>query len=593
MGVAEISSHSTPATIKWLKRLIWISVVVSAATFAISAWLAYRDISEQAKQRATQTVRMAEERALKIFKANEVVLARVRDLLAGMDDRTIRANERALHMKLKKMIQEVSVTRTLAIWDQNGSPLVSSNRYPVSGLASIDQREYFLAQKHDGIESAISESVESVLGQSTVLVFSRRRARSEDNFTGIITASLYPTYITDFYKEVFGQHPEVSVSLVHSDSTVLARHPPFPGQSVKLPTTSRIAKAMQRGVPFGFNEVQSAIDGKRRLIAFLKVGGYPVYSHVGIEHEAILSAWYGQLREHALFLFPAIMLLLLAMAIALREARREQAAINLWQQEMARRAAMQEELRQAHKLEAIGDLTGGLAHDFNNLLSVIHNYAQLLQKIPAGADACGPVTGIQRAVDRGQNITRHLLRFSHRQSLQPVVVDLGEFVPEVCELLRHSLPSKIALHYAVAPETWPIKTDRAELELALLNVVMNSRDAMEDGGTILIKTANIDEDYAKSMSVALPQQDCVAISIVDHGHGIPADVLGRIFDPFFTTKECGKGTGLGLSRVYGFAKQSGGTVTAESPKEGGAVITIYLPRCERSTPIITIVATEA
>ncbi|HSQ05450.1 MAG TPA: ATP-binding protein, partial [Burkholderiales bacterium] len=129
------------------------------------------------------------------------------------------------------------------------------------------------------------------------------------------------------------------------------------------------------------------------------------------------------------------------------------------------------------------------------------------------------------------------------------------------------------------------------LELALLNIVMNSRDAMADGGTILMKTRNVDKEQAKSISAGLPAQDFVAISVADTGPGIPAEIRGRIFEPFFTTKESGKGTGLGLSRVYGFAKQSGGTVVAESPEQGGATITIYLPRCERTgTPFMKVVA---
>lgn len=590
-----ISSHGTPATIKWLKLLIWISVIVSAATFAISAWLAYLDTSEEAKQRAEQTVRMAEERALKIFKANEIVLARVRDLISDMDNRAIRANERSLHMKLTQLKQEASITRTLSIWDENGVLLVSSERYPVPQGVSIAKREYFIAQKHREIESVISEPAESAFGGNTVLIFSRRRALSDGNFAGVVTAYLDPTYITDFYKQVFVRDEHISVLLVRADGMVLARHPPFPAPSVvKLPATSTIVQAMQRGVRFGFNQVQSPIDGKGRLVAFLQVGNYPVFSHVAIERDAVLSGWYRELYQHALFLFPAIVLLLLAMAIALKEARREHAAIAFWQREVTQRAAMQEELRQAHKLEAIGELTGGLAHDFNNLLNVIHNYAQLLQKMPAGADAGVPAAAIDRAVDRGQNLTKHLLGFSRKQSLQPVVLDLGEFVPEVCELVRHSLPSNITLHHDVDSETWPIKADRVELELALLNVVMNSRDAMAHGGMILIKTINIDKDNAKSISPTLTEQDFVAMSIADTGHGIPAEALGRIFDPFFTTKESGKGTGLGLSRVYGFATQSGGTVVAESPRHCGAVITIYLPRCQPTgTPIMRVVTSSS
>lgn len=583
-----IAVGGAPRTIKWLRLLIAISLLISTTTFAVSGWLTYRDIVAEAKQRAEQTVRMAEERALKIFESNETLLARARDLIAGMDDRAIQGRERSLHAKLKEFAQEVSAARKVTIWDHNGRPLVSSGYYPVP-QRSIANRAYFIEQKRHETETVISQLVDGIWGERDILVISLRRAPTSGNFAGVITVSLAAASITEFYKDVFADNSGLSVLLVRSDGVVLARHPPFAGdRSVTLPAMSPIVQAMQRGVRYGVNQVRSPIDGNERLVAFLKVGNYPLFSHVAIDRKQILAAWYGELRDHSLFLFPSTILLVIAMVIALKEARREHAAIRLWQREVTQRASMQEELRQAHKLEAIGELAGGLAHDFNNLLNIIGNYAHVIQAMPAGADVGVPASAIERAISRGQNITKHLLRFSRRQVLQPVVVNLTQFVAEVCELLRHSLPSNVTLQYDISKETWPIKVDRAELELALLNVVVNSRDAMTHGGAILIKAANVDKEEVKARSATLPVQDFVSIAVIDTGPGIPSDVLGRVFDAFFTTKESGKGTGLGLSRVYSFATQSGGTVTAESPKRGGAVIMLYLPRAPVSKIVPSI-----
>ena len=233
-----------------------------------------------------------------------------------------------------------------------------------------------------------------------------------------------------------------------------------------------------------------------------------------------------------------------------------------------------EQLAMAQKMEAIGKLTGGIAHDFNNLLMIIGGSAQIFArlldpKLPRAIEA------IQTAAKRGESLTRQLLTFSRHQPLNPMIVDLNESIRNMRTMIESSLRGNIVYDENVGDGVWPVKVDLAELELAIVNIAVNARDAMPNGGrfSLSVNNATVDQEISDNRAF-------VAISFSDTGTGIPPNLLSKMFDPFFTTKEVGKGTGLGLSQVYGFAHQAGGTVTADSKVGQGTTITIYLPSCE-------------
>jgi PAS domain S-box-containing protein len=237
----------------------------------------------------------------------------------------------------------------------------------------------------------------------------------------------------------------------------------------------------------------------------------------------------------------------------------------------------QEQLTHSQKMEALGQLTGGVAHDFNNLLMIVGGHVRIVKKLlhdnPRGMQAA---EAIETAAQRGETLTRQLLAFSRRQPLNPVVAELGQRIDALRALLANSLGSSIQLRTLVAPDTWPVEIDVGELELALVNVAVNSRDAMPDGGVISISTENV--RLSRGQVFGDLTGDFVALTVTDNGVGIPQDALPKVFDPFFTTKGAGKGSGLGMSQVYGFARQSGGTVTVDSELGKGTRVTIYLPR---------------
>jgi len=256
-------------------------------------------------------------------------------------------------------------------------------------------------------------------------------------------------------------------------------------------------------------------------------------------------------------------------------------------EEIQERLNAEEALRHAQKMEAIGQLTGGVAHDFNNLLTVIlgglDSIRRELEKDSSDLD----VARLQRmqemafkGAERAATLTSRLLAFARRQPLAPKPVDLNRLVTGLDDLLRRTLGEKIALEVVSAAGLWVVHADPAELESALMNLAINARDAMTDGGKLTIETANImlDDDYVAAFVEPVPAGQYVMLAVSDTGQGMDKETVDRVFEPFFTTKAAGKGTGLGLSQVYGFVRQSGGHIRIYSEPGEGTVVKLYLPR---------------
>jgi PAS domain S-box-containing protein len=234
---------------------------------------------------------------------------------------------------------------------------------------------------------------------------------------------------------------------------------------------------------------------------------------------------------------------------------------------------MQKHLAEAQKLDALGQLTGGVAHDFNNILMIISGSLHFLKKSAlTDAKMQRAISAIETATRRGAALTSQLLTFARRQSVNPQAINLAARIEAIREVLETGAGSSVNLAFDLGREIWPVTVDISELETAIVNLVINARDAMPTGGTITVSASNAITNA--------DQGDFVAISVEDCGQGIAPDVLDKIFDPFFTTKPVGKGTGLGLSQVHGFAHQAGGTVKVESELGRGTKVMILLPRDE-------------
>jgi len=247
-------------------------------------------------------------------------------------------------------------------------------------------------------------------------------------------------------------------------------------------------------------------------------------------------------------------------------------------EEVAERERVQIALLQTQKTEALGQMTGGVAHDFNNLLQALSGCLHMIEKRAEGTRIQPLVDAGRQAVDRGAKLVQQLMAFARRQALRPETVDLRDRVLGMSELLNRALRADIRLEVDFAAGLWPVEVDATQLELALLNLVVNARDAMPDGGMLSIRAANVTLTHGDPQAPTGLSGEFVRLTVSDTGTGMPADVQARAFDPFFTTKEIGKGSGLGLSQVYGFARHSGGTVWIESEEGRGTTIGLLIRR---------------
>jgi len=267
--------------------------------------------------------------------------------------------------------------------------------------------------------------------------------------------------------------------------------------------------------------------------------------------------------------------------------------INAFVRDITAKRAAEEQLFQAQKMESVGQLTGGIAHDFNNMLTVITGTIEILADGVKHDPALASIAKmINDAADRASQLTANLLAFARKQPLRPLETDVNALIEEVVKLLAPTLGRQIEIETALSDKAWPALVDRSQLTSALVNLAINARDAMPDGGRLLFRTGNFTRDACDAEIDDLGAGDYVAIEVVDSGAGIPPAIRDRIFEPFFSTKQFGTGTGLGLSMVFGFAKQSGGGIVVDGEEGQGACFRIYLPKADVG-PADAIAASDA
>ena len=572
--------HSAARGVSLLLRvLLAASILLPVSVFAGGSWLSRQAAFDNAGMQATQLAEVLEEHAIRVVDTHRVLIDRVNDLIAGLDDEGIRLAEPRLHERIKAAQQSVEYVRSLSVATADGIIVLSSFSLPASHI-NVADRDFFTAQREHDSGTFIGRIVTARGNGETVFNVSRRRAApgAGQAFNGVVTASITPAYFERIFGQIAREAPlTLSLGLFREDGAILARYPAGTGRqlSPQSPLRRNIAASPERG---SFRAVTET-DGRDRLVVYRRVPGYPLYVTVGIDVASILHAWRATMVTHLYFGVPATIALVLLTLFAIRRTERLQA-------EAARREQAEVALRQAQKMEAIGQLTGGVAHDMNNLLMVISGHAEIIRQHAAGR-ADRSIAAIERAAARGAALTRQLLAFSRRQTLRPEVLDLSERLGGMHDMLMHSLRGDIELIIRMPPGgLWPVETDSGELELALLNIAVNARDAMPDGGTLTIEAGNVTLEDG-SGGGADPTDlagDFVALTVTDTGAGMSPDVAARAFEPFFTTKEVDKGTGLGLSQVYGFARQSGGGATIRSAPGRGTTVTIFLPRGRRADP---------
>lgn len=564
----------------WPLRLIaLLSLALPAGILAFSICQDWQSIQEQARERIQSSLDVLHEQTQKSLQTVERSISETNEVLRGMSDEAIRASESALYLRLKRTQQALPQIESIWAFDKNGHPLVSSTILPVPRDLNNSDRSYFRAQLNS-FDTYISEVLRARVGTQRFFVVSGRRTGDPAaGFQGVIGITVTPDSFSEFYRKL--SRGRDAFGLVRSDGTVLARFPEGRIEDIRGPND--LSRAMEKEPTAGLLETKSPLDLLDRIVGYQKVRGYEVYVVAGIEKAAIREElWRTALLQLAIGIPIALSLLALSL-YALRRAES-------YRDEVVRRETAEAALKQGQRLEALGQLTGGVAHDFNNLLMVIQGSAHRIKRtLSADARLARSFQAIEEAVNRGSTLTRQLLSFSRRQPQDPVVVDLKFRLPQMQEMLQASLRGDIVVRTEIAPELGRVKIDVNEFELALLNLAVNARDAMSESGQLIISARNVDASEAPPGTSG----EHVAIAVQDTGCGIPEEILDRVFEPFFTTKEVGRGTGLGLSQVYGFARQSGGTAIVASEQGRGTRVTIYLPRTlDESVPASPAEAAE-
>ncbi|KAF1051283.1 MAG: Sensor kinase CckA [Burkholderia gladioli] len=548
------------------------------------AVMAYNDLRAReatARDVTMGTVRVAEEHALKVFDLTETLDARIVDLVQDLDDPAIRNAEADIHDTLNTIGGGYPQVAVVSIFGASGMLLANSLYYPAPH-ASIANRDDFIGVRDGKVIEHISRSMHGPLRSTTPsLVFNTGvpRRHSDGSFAGMVSIALKSSYFNAFYRDLLGgDKSPMSMALTRSDGSVLASYPPPPGTGdEKLDEhDAPFVNADARNPRSGIIHVEHE-DGSNEIVAYRQVGSYPVYVTCAYRTSAIWSAWYEHLSGLFISMFAPSLALWCVIWLSLKRLRVEEEAWDRWQAEASMRRSIESAYRQSREMEALGNLVGSVAHDFNNLLMIISSNIQIV-RLRGTALIDTELTAIERALKNGQSLTRQLLGVARKQPLRSETIDVPQWLGSSCrELLKTSLGSKSALIVEMPPRVWPIRVDIAELELAVINLSVNARDAMPIGGRFTIAAQNI--TFRREDRFPLTG-DFVQIALSGTGNGMAPEVLAHAFELLFTTKAkgMGTGTGLGLPQVFAFCERSGGIATIDSAVGEGTTVRLYLPR---------------
>ncbi|MEW6344038.1 MAG: ATP-binding protein [Paraburkholderia sp.] len=557
-----------------LIALLVAAIVLPCVYVVAMAFSDLRDREADATDLTLRTVRVAEEHALKVFDMNEALDARVVDLVQGLDDDGIRTRQADIHAKLGTMGGGYPQVAAVSIFGRDGTLLASSRFYPAPPV-SIAKRDDFTGIRDGKVLEHISKDMVGQVAGENVFNTGVARRDLDGAFAGVVSVALRPGYFTAFYQELLGGNDTpMTMSLTRADGSILAHYPSAPGQPTAVRPHTPFTDALAQGSRAGVVRLRSVFDNDNLIVAYRRVGSYPVYVSCGYRTSAIWAGWYRHLSVLILSMFTPSIVLWCVIWLSLRRLGAEEEAWERWQAEASMRRSIESAYRQSRKMEALGNLVGSVAHDFNNLLMIVSANVQIARRRGApGLDR--ELSAIERALKNGQSLTRQLLGVARKQPLRNETLAVDRWLPACRELLRASLGAKISLVMDIGTDVWPMRVDVAELELALINLAVNARDAMPNGGRFTVRAANITFRHEDGFPLT---GEFVQLSLEDTGVGMPPEVLSRAFEPLFTTKPKGMGTGLGLPQVFAFCERSGGLAAIDSAIGAGTSVRLYLPR---------------
>jgi two-component system NtrC family sensor kinase len=567
-----------------LRLLLAASLLVPIGLFAGAAWLDYRAAMLNARNELLRSSETAREEASKVFDGQAQVADQVNDLVRGMDVAAIRQAQQTLHEAFARIVARLPEVQSVLLVGRDGRPLVSAGVYPVPDV-DLRGHDYFQAVI-GGYDGTYVSSLEfGDVNRQIFFGMARPWIGADGSVQGVIDVAVLPQFFRDFYKLLLDEGSESATgrvfTLLRDDGQILVRYPPFAGPPPVAPASGEFFRAIRAHPESGIYQSATIIDAGApvRLFAYRRVQGYPMYVVAGRSRSAIVAEWRRTLESHLIFGVPAVIALFLITWTALVRTRREEEALARARQEIARREAAEAALLKSQRLEAVGQMTGGVAHDFNNLLTVILGSAETLgRRAEDPARVRRVAEQITLAARRGGEITQKLLAFSRRQAVRPETINLNRCLQDFRQLLERAASEAVVVQLDLDPSLDPVRLDPGHFEAAILNLVGNARDAMPQGGRIRIATRNLTLRAAEHPE--MPAGPYVRVTVGDTGIGMDAATAARAFEPFFTTKDVGRGTGLGLSQVWGFAKQAGGDVSIISAPGAGTTVELLLPRAD-------------
>ncbi|KJC61404.1 histidine kinase [Bradyrhizobium sp. LTSPM299] len=563
-------------SLRLLRWMMAASLAFPLALFVFASAMAWVSTNEAADREIARTLDVTHEHALKVFETIDGSLSEIAEMIRGLPDAEIAARQESLHQRLSQFAASLPQMKSAWIFDARGHALVNSLTVPAPAIDFSD-RDYFRSHVDQDVGTFIGEALtpRAPYQGSPFFGVSRRRTNEDGSFGGVVQASVIPDYFENFYARI-GYERGSFFALIRADGAVLAHFPAI-ARAFRFEPGGALGQQLVANPQAGLVTINLPGDGIERRLRYQRLAEYPIYVTAGLETSAIRARWIATMAQHLIFGVPATLLLFGLLALAFRRTQR-------LYEEAGKRAEAEEALRHSQRLEALGQLTGGVAHDFNNLLTVIRASADMLRR----PDLPEPrrqryIDAISNTVNRAARLTGQLLAFARRQTLKPEVFNAGRSIHTLSEMIATLIGSRIEIVTEVPDEPCLVNADAGQFETAVINMAVNARDAMDGVGRLTIAVRRTDALPSASAAPPSPHGH-IAISVADTGVGIPQDMFGRIFEPFFTTKEVGQGTGLGLSQVFGFAKQSGGEVDVASELGKGATFTLYLPRASGNRP---------
>jgi signal transduction histidine kinase len=556
--------------------LLWLAlgaaIAIPVALFSIVAWTSWQNLQQSVEERLVRSLDIQQQEASRAFELIDLAMSTAGDLVTGGTPEAIAADSSRLHAAFEKLANAIAVVQSIWVYGPDGRALVSSWVDPPPPQ-NFSDRDFFQAHVERDVGTFYGQVYPSALNAEPFFTVSRRLTH-EGKFAGVLEISVLPSSFFKFYASLASTR-SLQLALAREDGLIFVRYPaPGPGASMRMPPEFQFHRVIATNPEGGLFTDISPIDGVERHYATRRLGATPLFLITAVESGAVRREWLGYLGSHLIYGVPATALLFCTILLVMQRTRRLYAEID-------RRSIAEQSLRQSQKLEAVGQLTGGVAHDFNNLLTIILGNLEGLKRQLADADprVLRRLDNATHGAERAATLTKRLLAFARQQPLNPVAVDINRLMNGLADFLRRGVGEHIELEVVGSGGLWPVEIDAAELESALLNLAVNARDAMPDGGKITIEAGNayLDEAYCRSHP-DLRAGQYVMVSVTDSGTGMSREVAERAFEPFYTTKPSGQGTGLGLSQVYGFVKQSGGHVKIYSEPGEGTSVKLYLPR---------------